>query len=179
MLIRPAVLADAAALSAIYNQASSATPAHNLVTWQESLSDREQWLRDMEEEGYPLFVAVEDDAVLGWAAYFQFVTPAIYFGTVENSIYLAPQARGKGVGTKLLRAVIDAAAQDEYVQTMISYIVDHNEASIALHQKLGFVETGRMPNIHTKDGHRLGLVHLQLDFPRDSITTERTPERAN
>lgn len=174
MLIRPATLADAASISAIYNAGSAAFPATNLVTWQESVADRERWLKEMKRDGYPVFLAVEGDTVLGWASYFQFVTPAIYFGTVEDSIYLAPEAQGRGIGTRLLREVIDAAARDEYVQTMITYIVDHNESSIALHQKLGFIETGRMPNIHTKDGRRLGLVHLQLDFPRESITTERS-----
>ena len=47
---------------------------------------------------------------------------------------------------------------------MITYIVDTNEASLALHRKLGFEETGRMPNIHTKNDQRLGLVHLQRHF---------------
>ena len=151
---------------AIYNAGSAAKPAANLVTWQEDVSDREEWLKEMFKAGSPVFVAVDDDEVIGWAAYFQFVTPAIYYGTVEDSVYIAPSAQGKGVGSELLDALMDVAADDAYVQTMITYIVDTNEGSIALHKKFGFTETGRMPNIHTKDGVRLGLVHLQRDFER-------------
>ena len=106
MLIRPAKLADAPSLSAIYNWAS-AQPALNLVTWQESVEDRENWLKDLEAQGYPVFVAEEDGEVLGWAAYFQFVTPAIYYGTAEDSIYIAPEAQGKGVGSALMEALIE------------------------------------------------------------------------
>ena len=78
MHVRPAELADAPAISAIYNSASAAKPATNLVTWQESVEDREKWLAQMDKEGYPVYVAVDDDEIVGWAAYFQFVTPAIY-----------------------------------------------------------------------------------------------------
>ena len=168
MHVRPAAPADAAAIASIYNAASAATPAANLVTWQESVEDRAEWLEQMEKDGYPVFVAVEDDEIIGWAAYFQFVTPAIYYGTVENSVYVAPSARGKGVGNELMCAVVDDAKDNDYVQTMITYIVDTNEASIGLHKKFHFDETGRRPNIHTKDGVRLGLVHLQRHFDRSS-----------
>lgn len=165
MLIRPAQLADAPSLSAVYNWAS-AQPALNLVTWQESVEDRENWLKDLEAQGYPVFVAEEDGEVLGWSAYFQFVTPAIYYGTAEDSIYIAPKAQGKGVGSALMEALMEHAEGNDYVRTMITYIVDENYGSIALHMKFGFEETGRMPNIHTKGEKRLGLVHLQRDFDR-------------
>ena len=166
MHVRPAELADAPAISAIYNSASAAKPATNLVTWQESVEDREKWLAQMDKEGYPVYVAVDDDEIVGWAAYFQFVTPAIYYGTAEDSIYIAESARGMGVGSELMDTLMDHAKENDYVETMITYIVDTNESSIALHKKFGFVETGRMPNIHTKDGVRLGLVHRQHDFDR-------------
>lgn len=166
MHVRPAVLDDAPSIATIYNAASATTPAANLVTWQESVEDRKQWLAQMEKDDYPVYVAVDDDEIVGWAAYFQFVTPAIYYGTAEDSVYIAESARGKGVGSELMATLMDHAQDNDYVQTMITYIVDTNEASIALHKKFGFVETGRMPNIHTKDGVRLGLVHLQRDFDR-------------
>ena len=118
------------------------------------------------KDGYPVYVAVDDEEIVGWAAYFQFVTPAIYYGTAEDSIYIAESARGKGVGSELMAALMDHALDNDYVETIITYIVDTNESSIALHKKFGFSETGRMPNIHTKDGVRLGLVHLQRDFDR-------------
>lgn len=166
MHVRPAVLDDAPSIAAIYNAASAAKPAANLVTWQETVEDREQWLKQMEKDDYPVYVAVDDEEIVGWAAYFQFVTPAIYYGTAEDSIYIAESARGKGVGSELMAALMDHALDNDYVETIITYIVDTNESSIALHKKFGFSETGRMPNIHTKDGVRLGLVHLQRDFDR-------------
>ena len=56
MHVRPAVLDDAPAIAAIYNAASAAKPAANLVTWQESVEDREQWLAQMDKDDYPVYV---------------------------------------------------------------------------------------------------------------------------
>lgn len=78
MHVRPAELADASAIAAIYNSASAAKPAANLVTWQESVEDREKWLAQMEKDNYPVYVAVDDDEIVGWAAYFQFVLSLIH-----------------------------------------------------------------------------------------------------
>lgn len=166
MDIRLATHDDAAAIADIFNWAT-AQPDFNLVTWEEDADSRRAWMDEIFDSGFPVFVADEDGEVLGFAAYMQFVTPGLYYGTAEDTIYISPDARGKGVGSALLKAVVDHAAGNDYVETIISYIVDTNAASLALHQKFGFKETGRMPNIHTKKGRRLGLVHLQLDFDRD------------
>lgn len=173
VIIREATHDDAQAMAEIYNW-GSAQPDANLVTWDVDAAERIEWMDGLAKDGYPVFVAAEvgDDGaekVLGFAAYFQFVTPAIYYGTAEDTIYISPEAQGKGVGSMLMEAVMQHAAGNDYVQTMITYIVDTNYASLALHMKFGFVETGRMPNIHTKQGKRLGLVHLQHDFPRESL----------
>lgn len=162
--IRRATADDADAIADIFNAGTNASPANNLVTWQESGTDRAKWIADLDADGYPVFVATDDSGVIGFAAYFQFVIPGIYYGTVEDTIYLSPAATGRGVGTTLLSAVVEHAGANPYVHTMITYIVDTNEASLALHRKLGFEETGRMPNIHTKNDQRLGLVHLQRHF---------------
>lgn len=166
MQIRRTELADAPAITEIYNAGSAASPATNLVTWQDSVEERREWIEQMDKDGYPIFVAEEDGKILGWAAYFQFVTPGLYYGTAEDSIYIDAAAQGKGVGSALMEKIVEHAADNDYVHTIITYIVDTNAASIALHEKFGFVETGRMPNIHTKHGQRLGLVHLQLNFER-------------
>ncbi|QCB28053.1 GNAT family N-acetyltransferase [Corynebacterium endometrii] len=174
VIIRPATHADAPAMAEIYNWGSG-QPDSNLVTWEVDAQERVEWMDSLAKDGYPVFVAEQADAdgdkgkILGFAAYFQFVTPAIYYGTAEDTIYISPDAQGKGVGSLLMEAVIDHAAGNDYVQTMITYIVDTNAASLALHKKFDFVETGRMPNIHTKQGKRLGLVHLQRDFPRHAL----------
>lgn len=167
MHIRPATHDDAAQIAKIFNWAS-AQPNFNLVTWEEDAESRRKWLDELAADGYPVFVAEGDDGeVLGFAAYFQFVIPGLYYGTAEDTIYVSPTAHGKGVGKALLQAVVNHAAKNDYVETIITYIVDSNEASLDLHKKFGFHETGRMPNIHTKFGRRLGLVHLQLDFDRE------------
>lgn len=163
--IRPARHADAQAMADIYNWATH-QPAANLVTWDVDAAERAAWIDQVREDGFEVYVAEEAGEVLGFAAYFQFVTPAIYYGTAEDSIYIAPHAHGRGVGSALMAAVIEHAAANPYVETIITYIIDTNAGSLALHRKFGFVETGRMPNIHTKNGLRLGLVHLQRDFDR-------------
>lgn len=165
MIIREATHADAQAMAEIYNW-GSAQPDANLVTWEVDAEERKAWMDELAKDGYPVFVAEIDGDVVGFAAYFQFVIPGLYYGTAEDTIYISPSAQGKGVGKELMRAIMDHCEGNEYVETMITYIVDTNYASLALHMKFGFEETGRMPNIHTKQGKRIGLVHLQRHFDR-------------
>ncbi|HAQ60087.1 MAG TPA: N-acetyltransferase family protein, partial [Microbacterium sp.] len=81
--------------------------------------------------------------------------------TVENSIYLGHAAAGKGLGRALLEALI-AACEEKGIREIVAVISDKGaDASIALHEKLGFTEVGRMGRVGFKFGRWLGTVYLQ------------------
>ena len=84
-----------------------------------------------------------------------------YRFSVENSIYLGHAAAGKGLGRALLEALIEAC-EAAGIREMVAVISDKGaEASVALHEKLGFVEVGRMGRVGFKFGRWLGTISLQ------------------
>jgi len=96
-----------------------------------------------------------------------------YRFTVENTIHVREDRRGSGVGRDLMRALFDDARQ-RGKHTMVAAIDSANETSIRLHERLGFVEVARMPEIGAKFGRWLDLVLLQFRLderpvPRDDL----------
>ncbi|MCX5568148.1 GNAT family N-acetyltransferase [Kaistia nematophila] len=157
--IRAATEADLPTILAIYNDAVVNTAA----IWNDDLVDldnRIAWFRTRTGQGFPVLVAVEGERVLGYASYGDFRAFQGYRFTVENSIYVAGEARGKGAGSALLAALVEAArAQGKHM--MVAGIEAGNAVSIRLHEKQGFVETARMPELGFKFGRYLDLVFLQ------------------
>ena len=157
--IRPATEADLPAILAIYNDAVVNTAA----IWNDDIVDldnRIAWFRTRLGQGFPVLVAVEGETVLGYASYGDFRAFQGYRFTVENSIYVATSARGKGAGSALLSALVDAA-KEQGKHMMVAGIEAGNDVSIRLHEKQGFVETARMPELGFKFGRYLDLVFLQ------------------
>lgn len=160
MLIRDATPADAGAIAAIYNDAVRHTTAI-LMEGEVGPENRVQWMAARQGMGYPVLVAEAGGAVLGYAAFGDWRPFDGFRGTVENSVYVAPEARGRGVAQALLAALIPRArACGKHV--IVAAITSENAASLRLHEKLGFVETARMPQVGQKFGRWLDLVFLQL-----------------
>jgi phosphinothricin acetyltransferase len=101
--------------------------------------------------------------VLGYASFGDFRPFDGFRISVEHSVYVADAARGQGLGRALLEALF-GPARSLGKQVMIGGITAGNEASLALHARLGFIETGRMPGIGTKFGRRLDLVFMQKEL---------------
>ena len=157
--IRAATEADLPAILAIYNDAVINTAA----IWNDDIVDldnRIAWFRTRLGQGFPVLVAVEGETVLGYASYGDFRAFQGYRFTVENSIYVATSARGKGAGSSLLAALVDAA-KEQGKHMMVAGIEAGNDVSLRLHEKQGFVETARMPELGFKFGRYLDLVFLQ------------------
>ena len=89
------------------------------------------------------FVAIDDDAgtVLGWVAVSAVSSRCVYAGVVEHSVYVSPDARGRGVGRALLDALI-ASTEAAGIWTIESGVFPENAASLALHQRAGFRVVG-------------------------------------
>lgn len=160
-LIRDAVDSDAAAIAAIYNDAVVNTTS----IWNEVQVDganRVAWMADRRRLGYPVLVAVDGDgAVLGYASFGDWRAFDGYRHTVEHSVYVRADRRGGGIGRALLTALI-AAARSIGKHVMVAAIEAGNAGSIALHERLGFRQTGLMPQVGMKFGRWLDLAFLQL-----------------
>ena len=162
MLIRQAVDADLDAILAIHNGAIAMSTA----IWTDDLvprSEREEWLASRTAAGDPVLVAIEGDELAGYATYAQWRAKWGYRHTVEDSVYLTAAHQGKGFGRALLEALIDHARSAGH-HVMLADIESGNEASIRLHESLGFVEAGRLREIGTKFDRWLDLTILQLNL---------------
>jgi L-amino acid N-acyltransferase YncA len=96
-------------------------------------------------------VAVEDGEVVGWAALSPTSSRACYAGVVEHSVYVAASARGRGIGRALLEALV-TSADAAGLWTIQTSVFPENEASLALHERVGFRVVGRRERIAQLDG---------------------------
>lgn len=115
----------------------------------------------LNSQDYPYLVAEEDGVILGYAYAGPFRPRPAYRWSVEDSIYLSPQAQGKGVGYKLLVRLIEASQELGFRQ-MVAVIGGTSEASIALHAKAGFKHSGVMKATGYKHGKWLDTTIMQL-----------------
>jgi phosphinothricin acetyltransferase len=122
---------------------------------------RKQWWDTKKEQGFPVFVAEEEGRIIGFSSIGPFRAWAAYKYSVENSIYVATDVRGKGVGKLLMRPLIDAARKLE-MHTILAGIDASNEASIRLHEWFGFKEVAHFKEVGYKFGRWLDLKFLQL-----------------
>jgi phosphinothricin acetyltransferase len=96
-------------------------------------------------------VAIEDGAVVGWAAVSPVSLRECYSGVVEHSVYVAEDARGRGIGIALLEALV-ASTEASGIWTIQSSVFPENEASVRLHERAGFRVVGRRERIAKLDG---------------------------
>ncbi len=144
---------------AIYNHAVE----HSTAIWNDApvdLDNRLTWWRGRVDAGFPVLVAVASGEILGYGSYGPFRAFAGYRGTVEHSVYVAEGARRRGVASGLVRA-LEERARAAGLHVMLGGIAADNDASLQLHERLGFVETGRLPEVGRKFGRWLDLVFMQ------------------
>ena len=160
---RDAVAADLPAIRDIYNDAVLNT----LAIWNEQtvdLANRQQWFDARLAQGYPVLVIVDgSDVPLGYASFGDWRPFEGFRHTVEHSVYVHPEHQGKGLGRKLLVALI-AEARRLNKHVMVAGIESQNHASLHLHETLGFITTGQMPQVGTKFGRWLDLTFMQLQL---------------
>jgi phosphinothricin acetyltransferase len=169
MYTRLVEVADASALLAIYNpEVIETTVSFDLVP--RSLEEEIEWI--VAHQGtHPCLVSVNDDddlgesgareeKILGFASVSTFRERPAYATTVENSVYVHRQARGRRVGEKLLLDLIALAGQSGF-HSLIARIVGDNQASIQLHERCGFTLVGTEIEVGRKHGRWLDVVEYQ------------------
>lgn len=129
------------------------------ATFQDKAPAQEEW--DSSHLKSCRLVAVDDEDVIGWAALTPVSGRCVYAGVAEVSVYVGEGGRGKGIGKKLLAALI-RESEREGIWTLQAGIFPENLSSIALHEKSGFRMIGRR--------ERIGKMH---GVWRDTILLER------
>jgi len=161
-VIRTVAISDADAVAAIY--------AHHVFNGTASFDTEspaaEYWIDKIGAilaKGWPFLIAELDGAVAGYAYATQFRDRPAYAGTCENSIYVAPDRVGQGIGTALMGALVEGARAHGFEQ-MIAVIGGAEPASVALHNRAGFIEAGRMRRVGRKFGLVLDTLYMQRDL---------------
>lgn len=122
-----------------------------------SVSSKQKWFDEHSADKRPLWV-IEDTSnkIIGWVSFQSFYGRPAYDATVEISIYLDTEQRGKGLGKEILQYCIDQAPSFG-IKTLLGFIFSHNEPSLKLFRHFGFEYWATLPNIAVLDGVERGL----------------------
>lgn len=156
IIYRDAEIKDLERIVDIYNS----TIASRLVTADTepvSVEDRLPWFHAHNSDKRPLWVIEnEENEIIGWVSLQSFYGRPAYDGTVEISIYMDENQRGKGLGKQILTDCIEKS-KALGVKTLLGFIFAHNVPSIKLFQRLGFEEWALFPNIAEMDEKEFSL----------------------
>jgi len=162
--IRPAISADLERITDIYADAV----LHGTATYElepPGLAEMTARFANLTAGQFPYLVAEKGGLVLGYAYAGPFRPRPAYRFIVEDSVYIAPEAKGQGVGSLLMQALIEASRSAGFRQ-IIAVIGDGHadSASVRLHEKLGFRHAGRLEGSGYKHGRWLDTVFMQLEM---------------
>jgi phosphinothricin acetyltransferase len=159
MQIRDAVEADIDEITAIYNEVLTHTTAiynDQPVTRE----DRLAWWQARIGQGYPVVVATDGGRIAGFASFGDFRPWPGYRFTVEGTVHIQANVRGQGIGTELLKTIIERA-RTIGKHTMIAGVDSENAASLRFLERFGFERAGRLREVGFKFERFLDLVFLQ------------------
>jgi len=166
--VRPATPDDLDAIAAIFSHYVTTS----VCTFEEqppTPTDWRQRLDDLTGRGLPLLVAVADGQVVGYGYASPWRPKPAYRFTVEDSVYLAPGWTGRGLGSALLRDLLDACARTGTRQVLAVIADTGSDASVALHRRLGFTPVGRLTAVGYKHGRWVDTVLMQHTVPDAAI----------
>ena len=161
MTIRKAERKDIPALLEIYNH----EVLHGVSTLDINAKTIDQWTVWFENhniKNHPLIICEEDGIIMGYSTLSSYREKEAYASTVDLSIYVHPQHRGKGIGSVLMREIISMAKADDTVHTVVSVITSGNAASERLHSKFGFTFSGTIKEVGMKFENYLDISNYYL-----------------
>jgi L-amino acid N-acyltransferase YncA len=157
--IRDAVEADLEEITAIYNEVlTNSTAIYN--DRPATREERIAWWKARREQGYPVLVAVDGGAVRGFATFGDFRSWPGYRYTVEGTIHIHSESRGRGVGSGLLETLLERA-KILGKHTMIAGVDSENTASLRFLERSGFERVGHLREVGYKFERFLDLIFLQ------------------
>jgi phosphinothricin acetyltransferase len=158
-IIRRAQPSDLAAITEIYNEAIATTTA-TFDTEPKTALEQDRWFASHGPR-HPILVAQVDGQVVGWAALSEWSGRCAYADTAETSFYVKSDFRGRGIGRKLKRGIIEEARRLKF-HTLIARVAQGSDASMHLNESLGFKHVGRLKEVGQKFGKRLDVYLLQM-----------------
>jgi phosphinothricin acetyltransferase len=125
-----------------------------------TLENREAWFDAKRTAGFPVLAAIDPSGVVGFGTFGEFRSWPGYRYSVEHSVHVRADCRGRGVGRALVQALLqEAAGMQKHI--MIAGIDAQNVTSVALHEKLGFQVVGELKEVGFKFGRWLDLKLMQ------------------
>jgi len=158
LIIRQATINDLNSITEIYNEAILKTVA-TFDTEIKTLEENKFWF---EEHGpkNPILVAEENGLIVGFASLSKYSTRCAYSDTAEISLYIREEYQGKGLGKRLMKAIIKEG-ETAGLHAVIARITEGNETSVHLHKSVGFEHIGIMKEVGNKFGKRLNVYLMQ------------------
>jgi phosphinothricin acetyltransferase len=157
--IRIARADDLQAINDIYNH----YVFHSTCTYQETaepMEARQAWFA-RRGAAHPVTVAEIDGKVVGWGALSPYHARSAYRNTVENSVYLHPEFNRRGIGSMILRDLIERSRAIGH-RAIIAGIDAEQAGSVALHEKFGFEKVGHFKQVGFKFGRWLDVIYMEL-----------------
>jgi len=161
-IIRPARAADADAICAIYNHYIATTT----ISFEEApvaSAEMAQRIATVVEAGLFWLVMLEGDTLVGYAYATKWRVREAYRYSVESSIYMAPEHAGQGAGRQLYEALL-AELRERDLHLVIGGIAQPNEASVRLHERLGFQKVAHFSEVGLKFGRWIDVGYWQLQL---------------
>jgi L-amino acid N-acyltransferase YncA len=154
--IREAKESDLPAMVDIYN-ASARSSIVSTNTRPATIARSTGWFRQHKAAGKPVLVAEEEGRVIGWLSFRPFYRRPAYDATAKVMVYVAPEARGRGVGTKLLSSAI-SCGKSAGLNTLVCYLLSDNVPAQRLFEDSGFQKWGHFPGVASIGGRECDLV---------------------
>lgn len=117
-----------------------------------TLEEWHEWYNAHSDEQHPIIVGTIDDVVVGYASLSPYRLKGAFKSTVELSIYIHQNYRGRGVATRLMEHILEMAKADTMIHNVVSVITAGNEGSTKLHNRFGFTYCGLTPEVGFKHG---------------------------
>ena len=173
MHIRPASIDDLAPIDAIYHH----YVVNSHATFELETTSREAWFEFFDGARYQCWVAENpahhtpspdgSPAILGYACSHRFRPRGAYRTSIEVSVYLHPEATGRGIGKRLYAALFDSLAKRDDLHRAYAGIALPNAASVALHQSFGFEQVAHFSEVGFKFGKYWDVIWLERGLPID------------
>ena len=161
LTVRDATVDDLPAIAAIYTHYTLRTTTTFNIEVRTPREWRDLFESDILSGPYTLLVATEGDVVVGFVETQRFRPKPAYDRSVEISVYISPDAVARGVGSALFEALLARIDDDDRFHRAFSIIALPNEASIALHERFGFVHRGTLTEAGYKFGQYLDVAYYE------------------
>ena len=117
-----------------------------------TLPEWQEWYESHSDEHHPIVVSTDDGIVAAYASLSPYRHKEAYKSTVELSIYIHQDYRGRGIATQLMAHILEIAKNDPLLHNVVSVITAGNEGSTKLHERFGFTYCGLTPQVGFKHG---------------------------